>query len=155
MQFKASSDRKGERKARDPKMEEHQYSAEELAEGRRADAAIQASADRVFGSPRPATDQVSIELDWGIPTRALVPIVFKIRINRGSRGSVIRCAIDLDRLPTGNLQILHDLLANPPKGYWLARGIAWLIDTSLRQQQPRWSTEQRNRKVRELLLAPP
>jgi hypothetical protein len=91
----------------------------------RGEVALQtASEERVFGSLRTDSDQVSI-----------------------------RFALDLDRLETCGLQLVHDLLASSPKGYQLTRTITWLPDTSLRQQYRGWSAKERNRKVRELLLA--
>ena len=113
------------------------------------------AADRVSGPPRANSDQVAIEFDWEVPSRAHAPIVFQVRISRRGRESFIRFAIDLNRLQTDDLQSLYNFLANPPKGYWLARSVTWLIDVSIRQQQPNWSTEERNRKVRALLLTPP
>ena len=133
------------------------FSTEELAAARwRAERKLKAAAEHVFGSSQQGDSEVvSIAFDWEVPSQARAPIMFRVRINRLGRESSVRFAIDLDRLQTDDLQTLHDLLAYPPKGYWLARSITWLIDTSLRQQQPHWSTEHRNRKVRELLLMPP
>ena len=137
-------------------MKKHQHNAEELEACRqRAQAALQASAHRVSEAPRTDSDQVSIQFGWEVPSRAHAPIVFEVRVRRRRRENTINFAIDLDRLQTGDLQILHDLLAYPPRGYWLARAVAWLVDASLRQQQPHWSDKQRNQRVRELLLVPP
>jgi hypothetical protein len=137
-------------------MEERQCNHEELEAGRRrALAALLAGAERAQGPPRSDTDQVAIQFDWEVPPQARAPIIFRVRISREDRDSSIRFAIDLNQLQTDDLQTLHDLLAYPSKGYWMVRSIAWLLDTSLRQQQPEWSTEQRNRKVRELLLFSP
>jgi hypothetical protein len=120
-----------------------------------AEAALDAAPEHVSGSLRTDADQVAIELNWEVPSEAGAPIVFQVRISRNGRESSIRFAIDLNQLQTDDLQILHDLLAYPPKSYWLARAVAWLVDTSLRQQQPHWNDEQRNQKAREMLLAPP
>jgi hypothetical protein len=131
-----------------------EFNHEELeACWRHAQAALEAAAKRVFGSPpQRESDQVRITFDWEAPQQARTPIVFQVHVSRLGQKSSIRCAIDLDRLQTDDLQTLHDFLAFPPKGYWLARSVAWLIDTSLRQHQPRWSAEHRCREVRELLL---
>jgi hypothetical protein len=123
-----------------------EFSTEELA-------AAACRGGTLFGSPR--SDPVGIQFDWEVPSQARAPIVFEVRVRRGGRESSIRFAIDLDRLEKDALQTLHDFLAYPPKGYWLARTIAWLIDISLRQQHPHWSAEHRRRKVRELLLTSP
>jgi hypothetical protein len=104
------------------------------------------AADRVSGPPRANSDQVAIEFDWEVPASASDPVVFQVRINRGDRASLVRCAINLNQLQPGDLQILRDFLANRPTGHWL-------VDASFRRMQPHWSTEHRNRKVRELLLA--
>jgi hypothetical protein len=126
---------------------------EPTAPGRLKELAVVCRDGTFFGSSR--SDPVGIEFDLEVPTQTRVPIIFRIRVDRGGRESSIRFAIDLDRLQTDDLQTLHDLLAYPPKGYRLARSIAWLIDISLRQQQPHWSTEHRNQKVWELLIMPP
>jgi hypothetical protein len=122
-----------------------------VAARRRAELEPEHAAERIFGSLR----TVTIEFDWEVPASAGDPIVFRVRISREGRESSIRFTIDLNRLQTDDLQALHDLLAYPPRDYWLARAVAWLVDASLRQQQPHWSDEQRNQKVREVLLAPP
>ena len=119
---------------------------------RRAEVAPGAEAERISGVLRTDSDQVTVGVNWEIPASAGEPVVFRIRISRGGRESLVRCAVDLDQLGTDDLQLVHDLLACPPKGYWLARMVTWLIDVSLRQGHPNWSTEERNRKVRELLL---
>jgi hypothetical protein len=138
-------------------MKEHRHNAdEELKDRRQRDlAALQARTDRVSEAPRTDSDQVGIEFDWEVPASAGDPIVFQARISREGRESSIRFALDQNRLQTNELQSLYNFLANPPKGYWLARSVTWLIDVSIRQQQPHCSTEERNRKVKELLLAPP
>jgi hypothetical protein len=118
----------------------------------RTETPLSSATQRVSGPPRSDPDQVSIQLDWEVPPHARAPIVFRVRVSREGRESSIRFAIDLDRLQAVDLQTLHDLLAYPPRGYWLARGIAWLIDTSLRQGQPHLSLPARRAEVRNLLL---
>ena len=137
-------------------MEEHQYTPEALEHCRRTTGtALSAGAKCVSRAPRTDSNQVAVEFAWEVPLEARAPIIFQVRISREGRESSIRFTIDLNRLQTDDLQALHDLLAYPPRDYWLARAVAWLVDASLRQQQPHWSDEQRNQKVREVLLAPP
>jgi hypothetical protein len=108
----------------------------------------------LFGSPpQRESDQVRITFDWEIPQQARAPIVFQVHVSRLGRESSIKFAIDLDRLQTSDLQALLDFLAFPPKGYWLARSIAWLLDLSLQQQQPALTGKIRCAKVRELSLS--
>jgi hypothetical protein len=132
-----------------------EFSSEELTVScrQRAETALQAAAERVSDSPRSDTDQATIALDWEVPLQAHAPIPFEIRIGRRGRESSICFVIDLNQLETGDLQTLHDSLAYPPRGYWLARAVAWLLDISLQQRQPSLSGEERAREVRQLLLA--
>jgi hypothetical protein len=135
-------------------MEDHEYSTEDLERCRcTAETALSAAAKRIFSSPGTDSEIVTIEFDWEVPQQAHAPIIFRVRIGRGDRESSIRFTIDLDQLQADDLQTLHDFLAYPPKGYWLARSIAWLLDISLQQRQPSLSGEERAREVRQLLLA--
>jgi hypothetical protein len=111
------------------------------------------SAERVVGPAHPDVDVADIHFDWEVPSRADEVLTFMLDIARGARTSSIRFNIDLAKLTGVDLQRLHDLLAERPKGYQLTYEIAWLLSVSLEQEMPAANLEGRQQKVRELLLS--
>jgi hypothetical protein len=119
----------------------------------RTETPLSSATERVSGPPRSDPDQVSIQLDWEVPPHARAPVrISGPRQPRRPREFYNGSLSISHRLQAVDLQILHDLLAYPPRGYWLARAVAWLIDTSLRQGQPHLSLPARRAEVRHLLL---
>lgn len=84
-------------------------------------------------------------------------VTFRADISRFGRKSSITFAIDLGRLPRAELRRLEHLLCydldSPRSGVELTRLVTYLLDQCLRQEKPEWSTEERNLKVGELLIA--
>jgi hypothetical protein len=123
---------------------------------RRAEAASKALTDRVLGPPRPGPDPVGVSLDW---TPAVIDghVVFHVGITRGGIQNSHDCEIDLARLATPQLKYLRDFLGLRHAGITSAvdvtKEVAWLLDIWLGQTQPELSKSDRDRKVRELLLA--
>jgi hypothetical protein len=115
----------------------------------------QQDAEQVFGPPaevgpnRSDGDPVEIAFDWETPARANDPLIFLLTIRRGKRESFIRFDITLARFAGADLQRLHDFLAS---GYQLTFEISWLLGLSLEQEMPASSLEERQQRVRELLL---
>jgi len=119
---------------------------------RRAEALLEAAAERIFGSPHRNADEVKIHFDW-VPVLTNDCITFRTTIVRRSNQSCVEYDVDLHRLHGIDLQRLHDLLANRPKGYWLVHELTWLLGISLVQQMPALTAEVLAQRVRELLSA--
>jgi hypothetical protein len=83
-----------------------------------------AAAERLFGPDRSDVHRVQVNFDWEVPSHANDPLMFHLNITRGAGKSAIRFQIDLARLAGADLQRLHDLLAERPKGYRLTFEIA-------------------------------
>jgi hypothetical protein len=100
----------------------------------------------------PDLDEIRVLFDWLVPSRANEPPTFILDIKRGNRESLVHFQVDLQKLAEADLQRIHDLLTERPKGYRLTYEIAWLLGLSLEQEMPSSNPEARQQKVRELLL---
>ncbi len=103
-----------------------------------------------------AVDEVEVHFDWR-PAVQNGRVVFQADIVREGRRSAISFQIDLHRLEHVELEQLNTFLARRhaglTDGYAITRTIVWLLDISLRQNEPLLSEEDRCAKVRELLMA--
>jgi hypothetical protein len=97
-------------------------------------------------------DRVAVNFDWLVPSSSGEAITFILNIQRGTRRSSTRFDITLAKLAGVDLQRLHDLLAERPKGYQLTYEIAWLLELAFEQEMPTSTVGVRHQKVRELLL---
>lgn len=109
-------------------------------------------AERRFGPDLADIDRVEVSFDWEVPSHANIPLVFHLTITRGNRQSLVCFQVDLQKLAGADLQRLHDLLAERPKGYQLTYEIAWLLGLSLEHEMPESNLKARHQRVRELLL---
>ena len=107
-------------------------------------------------SPATADNQIGIDFDWTAPPQANGRVSFQVRIRRGRQQSYVEFELDLAGLSAGELQRLGAFIIRRQlqltTGYEMGRTLTWLLNCSLRQQQPELSAEIRAEKVRELLL---
>jgi hypothetical protein len=90
-----------------------------------AQAGLEAARERLSGSACLDADEVRIYFDWELPQRVDEEITFQVRISRRGQHSAISFAIALAKLVETDLERLHDLLTERPKGYWLTRELTW------------------------------
>jgi hypothetical protein len=139
-------------------MKEHQPNAEELAAGRhRAQAALSAAAERIFGGSGQLTKSApaQIQFDWD----ALITdgcMAFHLSVSRRDQCSLIDFSINLNKLAPTARERLDNFIARRQAGlrddYDLALHLSWLLETWLIQAAPALSRAERQRRVRELLL---
>jgi hypothetical protein len=101
-------------------------------------------------------DQIGIQFDWDPPTK-IGHILFRARIERFGQISLNTFEIDLFRLSHAELVQLQIFLGRRHAGltthYEIAWHLSWLLGISLQQTEPQVSPTERQRKVRQLLLA--
>jgi hypothetical protein len=126
----------------------------------RAEAAPDADAERI--SQTSQEGPVVVFFDWEIPsltTPHFVTFLARVRSQAGERS--FRIPIDVAKLATEgrttDLERLLDILATRHAGlddrHSLVQSLAWLLSISLEQTSPQLTENERQLKVRQLLLA--
>jgi hypothetical protein len=77
---------------------------------RRAEAALEAAAEKLLAPDRTGADRVEAHFDWLVPSSADEAITFILDIKRGNRRSSVLFPVDLARLEGADLEQLHDFL---------------------------------------------
>jgi hypothetical protein len=100
-------------------------------------------------------DQVGLQFDWTLPTENGLA-TFQSCVARDCRRSAVDFTVDLNRLSKPDPERLNNFLVRRAAGltssYEVVRHLAWLLEISLEQSSAQLSRDERQRKVRELLL---
>jgi hypothetical protein len=133
-------------------------SEEQLAARRLAGHELGHAVERLLGAPQTTSEPIEVGFDWD---EVVIDdcITFHYRANYRGRRSIVDFTVNKKKLTRAQLDRLDSFIARRQAGitktYDLAWNLSWLLGLWLEQVQPELSTDERNLKVRQLLLAEP